>query len=91
MVPLFYVEDSLIFSSYKDKNDELYDSIQVDSSIEDDVDLNKCIGIEMKRRPDGSIHLMQPYLTQGILNMIPGMDKSSANPTPVVKPPLVKR
>ena len=44
----------------------------------------------MDHLPYGSIHLRQPYLTQIVINMIPGMDKSSAKPTPAVKPPLAK-
>ena len=48
------------------------------------------LGIELDRRPDVSIRIRQPDLTQIIINMIPGMDKSSAQPTPAVKPPLEK-
>ena len=33
---------------------------------------------------------MQIYLTQIIINMIPGMDRSSAKATPEVKPSLEK-
>ena len=46
--------------------------------------------IELYRHLDGSIHIRQRCLTKIILNMIPGMDKSSANPTHVVKPPIAK-
>ena len=34
----------------------------------------------------GSIHLTQTYQTHIILNMIPRMENSRANPTPAVKP-----
>ena len=44
----------------------------------------------MDRRPDGSIRIRQTYLTQSIINMIPGMDKSSDNPTHAFKPTLEK-
>ena len=44
----------------------------------------------MDLRPDASIHIRQPYITQMILNMIPGMYKSSAKPNPAVKPPIEK-
>ena len=52
--------------------------------------LTKYIGIELDHSPDGSIHLRHPYLTQSILNIIPGMDKSSADPNPAIKTSLVK-
>ena len=32
--------------------------------------------------------MRQPYLTQIIINIIPGMDRSIANPTSAIKPPL---
>ena len=90
MVLLFYVYECLIFSPYKDKIDEVYASLQADFNIEDSGEINKYLGIELDRRPDGSIHLSQPYSTQIIINMIPGMDKSRSKPTPAVKPPLEK-
>ena len=88
---LFYVYDCLLFSPSKDKIDEVYASLQSNFNIEDDGELNKYIGIELDRRPYGSINIRQPYLTQRILNMIQQMDKSSAKPTPAVKPPPVKK
>ena len=90
MVILFYVYDFLMFSTSKDKIDEVYASLQEDFNIEDDGELNNYLGIDLERRPDGSIHISRPYLTQIILIMIPVMDKSSANPTPAVKNPLAK-
>ena len=81
----------LKFGSSKDKIDEVYASIQSYFSIEDDVYINKYLGIKLDHRPDGPIHLRQPYITKIILNMIPGMDKSSSKPTPTVKPPPAKK
>ena len=75
---------------YQDKINELHASLKAYFKIEDNGYLNKYIGIEMYRRPDDSIHLGQPYLTQIIINIIPGVDKSITNPTPSVKPPLAK-
>ena len=79
-----------MFIPSKDKIDGVYAYIQADFKIENDGELNKYLGIELDRRPDISIHIRQPYLTQIILNVIIGMGKSSANPTPAVKPPLEK-
>ena len=90
MVLLFYVYDCLMFSTSEDKIDDIYASLQADLNIEDDRKLDKYLGIDLDHRPYGSIHIRQPYLTQGIVYMIPGMYKSSANPTPVVNTPLEK-
>ena len=46
--------------------------------------------MDMDHSPYGLIHIRQSYLTQSIINIIWGMEKSSANPTPMVKPPLAK-
>ena len=51
--------------------------------MEDDGELNKYLGIDLDRRSDGSTHLR-------LINMIPGIDKSSSKSTPGVKPPLSK-
>ena len=79
-----------MFSPSKDKIDEVYPSLQTYFKIEDDGDLNNYLRMDMDLGPDVSIYLRQPYLTQIILNMITGMDKSSANPNLLVKPLLVK-
>ena len=90
MFPLFYVDDCLVFNPYNDKIYQVCAFLQEYSKIENDGYLNKYILIELYCSPDGSIHLSQPYLTQMILNMIPGMEKSITKPTPAVKPPLAK-
>ena len=90
MVLLFYIGDCLMFSPSKDKIEEVYASIQTESKIEYDVELKKYLGIELGHCLHGSIHLRQPYLIQIIINMIPGMEKSSAKPSPAVKPCLAK-
>ena len=87
MFLLYYVDDCLMFSLSKNKIGEVYVSLQEYFKTEDDGYLNKYLGIDLDLRPDGSIHLSQPYLTNIILNMIPGMENSSAKPTPAVKPP----
>ena len=75
MVLLFYVDDCLIFNISKDKIDEVYSSLQAYLKIENDGGLNKYLRIDLDRRPDGSILMRQPYLTQRIINMLPVMDK----------------
>ena len=91
MFLLFYVDDCLMFSPSKYKIDEVYASLQAYFKIEDDEDLNKYLVIDPGRRLYISIHIMQLYLIQIILNMISGMDKSITKPNPAVKTPLAKK
>ena len=77
MVLLLYVDGCLLFITSKYKIDKVNASIQAYFKIEDDGELKKYLRIEL------DFH-------QRILNMIPGMDKSSSKPTPAVKPPLEK-
>ena len=74
MILLFYVDDCLLFINSKDKIDGVYASIPPYLKIEDDRELNKYLGIDLERLPDGSIHMGQPKLTQIIINIIPGME-----------------
>ena len=79
-----------MLSHSKDKIDGVHAYISADFKIEDEGDISNYLGIKMEHYADGSIHIRQPYLYQIIINLIPGMDKSSAKPTSAVKPPLVK-
>ena len=79
-----------MFSPSKDKSNDVYASLWGNFKIEDDGELKKYFWIELDRRPYGSIYIIQPYLTQRFISMIPGMDKSSAKPTPAIKTPLAK-
>ena len=79
-----------MFSPSKDKIDQVNASLQSDFKIEDDEELNKYLVIDLYHFLDVLIHINQPYLTQRIINMIPGTGKSSANLTPVIKLPLAK-
>ena len=80
-----------MFSPSKDKIDNFYASLQTYFNIQDYGELNKYLGMDLERSPYVSIHIRQAYLTQVIIDLIPGMDNSSANPTPVVNPLLEKR
>ena len=79
-----------MFIPSKDNIDVLYASLQEYFNIKYDREINKYLGIEQYRCPNVSIHVRQPYLTPNIINKIPGMEKSSADLTPVVKPPIAK-
>ena len=76
LIPIFYVYDCLMFSPSKDKIDEVYASIHAYFKIEDDGKLHKYLRIDLYHYPYGSIYIIKLYLTQRILNFIPGMDKS---------------
>ena len=54
------------------------------------MDISKNIEMNLDRRPYISIYIRQLYITHRIINIIPGMDRSIANPTPVAKTPLEK-
>ena len=90
MILLFHVDNFLLFSTSKDKTEDVYASIKADFNIEDYGYLKKK-GIEMYHCPYGSIHLIKLYLTQRKINVIPDMKKSSAKPTPAVNHPLTKK
>ena len=75
MVLLFYVDDFLMFSPSKDTIYDIYDYIHADLNIEYHGELNKHLGIELDRCPDCSIHPMQNYLNQRIINIISGMER----------------
>ena len=79
-----------MFIPSENKIDWLYASLQAYFKIEDDGELKKYIGVDLDRRPDESIHLSQSYLAKTILNMILGMENSSANSTPAVQPLIEK-
>ena len=53
MLLLFYVDDFLMFIPSKDKIDDVYASLQVYYNIEDNVYLNKYLGIDLERHPYG--------------------------------------
>ena len=47
--------------------------------------------MELDRLSDGSIHIRYPFLSQRIIHLIPGIDKASNKPTPVLNPPLLEK
>ena len=63
MVPIFYFDDCIMFSPFKDIIDDVYAYLQADFKIENDGELNKYLLIELDRPPDGSIYLRKTYLT----------------------------
>ena len=79
-----------MFITSRDKIDYIYASLQAYFNIEDYRELNKYLGIELDISQDGSIHIIKSYLSQRIINMIPGMENSSNKPNPAVKPTLAK-
>ena len=51
MVILFDVDDCLIFNPYMDKVYDVYISLRAYFKIEDNVEINKYLGIDMYRLP----------------------------------------
>ena len=62
-----------MFSSSKDKIDDVYAYLREYFNIEDAGELNKYPGVDLECCPYGSIRISQHYLTQRIVNMISGM------------------
>ena len=56
IVLLFYVDDCLMISNYKDKFYAVYLYLRTDIKIEDYGDLNKYLDIYLERFPYGSIY-----------------------------------
>ena len=63
MVPLYYVDDCLMFSLSKNKIGEVYVSLQEYFKTEDDGYLKKYLEIDLDCLAYGLINIRQPYPT----------------------------
>ena len=93
-VVLVYVDDCIIFQNKgSDEADKLIQNLQEGPEkfvFTDDGDLDKYLGVDVKRKKEGSIELTQPHLTERILNQLGMDDAVNPRPTPVTKPLLHK-
>ena len=93
-VILVYVDDCIIISKDTKVIDRFVSSMmngQEGFVLTDDGDLARFLGVEIKYKDDGSIHVTQPHLIQRILEAC-GIKESEVNKrnTPAVKPLLHK-
>ncbi len=93
-IVLVYVDDMIIFSRKGTRAGELLVEALGEGHenfvFTDDGDLDKYLGVDVKRYKDGRIELTQPHLIERFLAVI-GYDKDvNPRPTPAVKPILNK-
>ena len=93
-IVLVYVDDCIIFQK-KGSNDadELIRNLQEGEekfTFTDDGNLEKYLGVDVKRNSNGTIGLTQPHLIERILQQLGIDDKVNSRPTPAVKPLLHK-
>jgi hypothetical protein len=94
-IVLVYVDDCIVISKRGSKAaDALIKSLKEGNEnfdFTDDGDLDKYLGVDVKKHKDGSIELTQTHLIRRFLEVI-GMDIDKVNPraTPAIKPLLFK-
>ena len=92
-VILVYVDDMIALSKDKQVLEDLVKSLKNKNFIlTDEGSLDKYLGVDVKRKKDGSLELVQPFLIERILTLL-GMNHESMHnikPTPAVKPLLNK-
>jgi hypothetical protein len=92
---LTYVDDIIVISKRgSTAADDLIKALREgheNFDFTDDGDLEKYLGVDVKRHKDGRIELTQTHLIQRLLEVI-GMDPKTVNPrsTPAIKPLLFK-
>jgi hypothetical protein len=94
-IVLVYVDDCIVLHKRgSDAADRLIKSLKEgheNFDFTDDGDLDKYLGVDVKRHKDGRIELTQTHLIQRFLEVI-GQDANKVNPrsTPAIKPLLFK-
>ena len=92
-VVLVYVDDMIALSKDKSVLEDLVKNLKSKNFIlTDEGSLDKYLGVDVKRKKDGGLELVQPYLIERILTLLGMKDESVHNtkPTPAVKPLLNK-
>ncbi len=93
-IVLVYVDDCIVFSKKgSDAADKLIEALcegHENYSFTDDGDIEKYLGVDVKRHKDGTFELSQTHLIQRILDTIGIDDQVHPKPTPAIKPVLHK-
>ena len=92
-VILVYVDDMIALSKDKEVLNKLVSNLKEKGFIlTDEGSLEKYLGVDVKRKKDGSLELVQPFLIERILTVLGMKNESEHNtkPTPAVKPLLNK-
>ena len=92
-VILVYVDDMIALSKDKQALEKLVINLRKKSFIlTDEGSLDKYLGVDVKRKKNGELELVQPFLIERILTLLGMKEESVQNskPTPAVKPLLNK-
>lgn len=93
-IVLVYVDDLVVFQRKgSSATDDLIKNLQEGNEafvFTDDGDLNKYLGVEIKKHANGSIEMTQPHLIERFLEVIGIDEKVNPRPTPAIKPLLHK-
>ena len=93
-IVLVYVDDIVVFQKRGSSDaDDLIRRLQEGEEkfvFTDDGDLERYLGVDVKRKKDGSIELTQPHLIQRIMSLLNVTEEVNSKPTPVMKPLLGK-
>ena len=68
-----------------------YQSLKKDFDLTDEGSIEKYLGIDIKRKKDGSVSLTQPNLQRGIVEAIPGISSSNPKYTPAIAKELLHK
>jgi len=80
---IIYVDDCLLFSSSEKVRDDLFNSLTTEFKLTYKGDVSAYLGIDIKRRHDCSLELLQPGLIQKVITPA-GLESNSAqHDTPV--------
>ena len=94
LIVLVYVDDCIVFQKKgSNEADELIRKLQEGEekfTFTDDDNLEKYLGVDVKRKKDGTIELTQPHLIERVLLQLGIDEKVNSHPTPAVKPLLYK-
>ena len=77
---LVYTNDCIIFDTRSKQNiDQVIKDLQTRFQIKDEGDLEDYLGVQVKKHKDGSIHLTQPHLFDGILMDLDLLNEDGTN------------
>ena len=77
-----YVDDGIFFSPSRDKVDQCIKEIQTRFNISVEGDVSDYVGVNIEKQEDGTIHMTQPQLIQGIIKELNFLETTKPSTTP---------
>ena len=77
-----YVDDGIFFSPSKDKVDQCIKELQTRFNISVEGDVSDYVGVNIEKQEDGTIHMTQPQLIQGIIKELNFLETTKPSTTP---------